>query len=421
MVTIIHNSVNLRNALHYNENKVKQGVANFIHSGNYPKDTELLGFSDKINRLERQAALNQQTKINSVHISLNFDSADKLNTEKLKEITDMYMHKIGFAEQPYLVYQHNDAGHPHIHIVTTNIKSDGKRIELHNLARNQSMKASKEIEKEFHLIQAKSKQRLAYELKAVNVERVQYGKAETKRAITNVLDHVLPVYKYASLAELNAVLQQYNIVADRGSESSRIYQGKGLVYRILDANGQKTGVPIKASLIYNKPTLKNIEARFAHNQAEKQKHKQRVMNAVDLSLIKRPNQRLAELIKALQKENIKVVLRQNENGIIYGITYVDHQTKCVFNGSHLGKQYSANAIHQRCNSSHSEEPAIQKILPLQQQLKTDSTGDLLPSTTGLSKVFEELMQPERDPATYQTSEIQKNKRKKKRRKQQLYH
>ncbi len=331
------------------------------------------------------------------------------------------MQKIGFVEQPYLVYQHNDAGHPHIHIVTTNIKSDGKRIELHNLARNQSMKASKEIEKEFHLIQAKSKQRLAYELKAVNVERVQYGKAETKRAITNVLDHVLPVYKYASLAELNAVLQQYNIVADRGSESSRIYQGKGLVYRILDANGQKTGVPIKASLIYNKPTLKNIEARFAHNQAEKQKHKQRVMNAVDLSLIKRPNQRLAELIKALQKENIKVVLRQNENGIIYGITYVDHQTKCVFNGSHLGKQYSANAIHQRCNSSHSEEPAIQKILPLQQQLKTDSTGDLLPSTTGLSKVFEELMQPERDPATYQTSEIQKNKRKKKRRKQQLYH
>jgi len=421
MVAIIHNSGSLRNALHYNENKVKSEVANFIHSGNYPKDTELLGFSDKINRLERQAALNQQTKINSVHISLNFDSADKLNTEKLKEITDMYMHKIGFAEQPYLVYQHNDAGHPHIHIVTTNIKSDGKRIELHNLARNQSMKASKEIEKEFHLIQAKSKQRLAYELKAVNVERVQYGKAETKRAITNVLDHVLPVYKYASLAELNAVLQQYNIVADRGSESSRIYQGKGLVYRILDANGQKTGVPIKASLIYNKPTLKNIEARFAHNQAEKQKHKQRVMNAVDLSLIKRPNQRLAELIKALQKENIKVVLRQNENGIIYGITYVDHQTKCVFNGSHLGKQYSANAIHQRCNSSHSEEPAIQKILPLQQQLKTDSTGDLLPSTTGLSKVFEELMQPERDPATYQTSEIQKNKRKKKRRKQQLYH
>jgi hypothetical protein len=110
MVAIIHNSSSLRNALHYNENKVKQGVANLIHSGNYSKDTELLGFSDKINRLERHAALNQQTKVNSVHISLNFDPSDKLNTEKLKEIADVYMQKIGFGEQPYLVYQHNDVG-----------------------------------------------------------------------------------------------------------------------------------------------------------------------------------------------------------------------------------------------------------------------------------------------------------------------
>ena len=137
------------------------------------------------------------------------------------------------------MYQHNDAGHPHIHIVTTNIKQDGRRIELHNLARNQSMKASKEIEKEFNLIQATSKHRLGYELKPVNVQKVQYGKAETKRAITNVLDHVFSTYKYASLAELNAVLQQYNVIADRGSENSRIYQSKGLVYRILDATDKR--------------------------------------------------------------------------------------------------------------------------------------------------------------------------------------
>ena len=48
MVAIIHNSKSLRNALHYNENKVRQGVAKFIHSANYPKDTELLCFSEKI-------------------------------------------------------------------------------------------------------------------------------------------------------------------------------------------------------------------------------------------------------------------------------------------------------------------------------------------------------------------------------------
>jgi hypothetical protein len=411
MVAIVHNSGSLRNALHYNENKVKAKAAIFIHSGNYPKDTELLGFSDKINRLERLAALNQQTKINSVHISLNFDSADTLDTEKLKEIADVYINKIGFGDQPYLVYQHLDAGHPHIHIVTTNIKRDGRRIELHNLARNQSMKASKEIEKEFRLIQALSKRRLEYRLKPVNVERVRYGRAETKRAITNVLDYVLPVYKYASLAELNAVLQQYNIIADRGSEDSRIYRSGGLVYRVLGSDGKKVGVPIKASLLYSQPTLKNIAAKFTQNEANRQKHKRRIINAIELSLLKRPNQSLEALSQALQKEKIRVVLRQNDAGVIYGLTYVDHETKCVFNGSHLGKQYSANGLQRRCNQEQQLGTAKLQLSP---QISDTGNTILAGPVAGFSKGFEELLQPENNQHAGESPELQKFKRKRKR-------
>lgn len=436
MVAVIHNSSNLRNALHYNENKVKQGVAKFIHAGNYPKDTELLGFSDKINRLEKQSALNQQTKVNSVHISLNFDTADKLNTEKLKQIVDTYMRKIGFSEQPYLVYEHNDAGHPHIHIVTTNIKHDGKRISLHNLGRNQSEKARKEIEKNFQLIHAENKQQVNYQLKPVNAQKVLYGKAETKRAITNVLDHVLPLYKYASLAELNAVLQQYNIVADRGSESSRIYQTKGLVYRILDANKQKVGVPIKASLIYSKPTLKNIEVNFEKNKAEKQRHKQRVANAIDLTLLKRRSQSLQEFMTAVQKENIHVMLRQNNNGVIYGITYVDHRTKCVFNGSDLGKLYSATAILQRCNAEQKindsfdaikrtqHDEKTNEVLPEKQyrnaQFATHENDDALAFAKPSLQLFDDLLQPEENRNSNEPFE-QRGFKKKIKRKQQQSH
>ncbi len=348
MVAIVHNSGSLRNALHYNENKVKKGVAECIHSLHFTKDTEWLSFKDKINRLEKLTTLNQRTKINSLHISLNFDLSDKLEKENLKIITDTYMQKIGFGDQPYLVYQHHDAGHPHLHIVTTNIKEDGRRITLHNLGGNQSMRASKEIEKEFHLVQALSKSRLRYEFKPVSIQKAQYGKSETKRAITNVLDAVLPHYKYTSLAELNAVLKQYNVLADRGSEESRIYKKGGLVYRVLNEKGEKIGVPIKASLIYNTPTLPSIKAKFAQNNEARQRYKQRVKNSVDFSFAKHPKHTLQTLQQALQKEGIDLQLRQNDNGIIFGLTYVDHQTKCVFNGSDLGKQYSANALQQRC-------------------------------------------------------------------------
>ena len=44
----------------------------------------------------------------------------------------------GFGEQPFLVSQHLDAEHPHVQIVTTNIKQDGKRIDTFNIGSNQS-------------------------------------------------------------------------------------------------------------------------------------------------------------------------------------------------------------------------------------------------------------------------------------------
>ena len=56
------------------------------------------------------------------------------------------MEKIGFGEQPYLTYQHFDAGHPHIHIVSVKVRADGSRIDTQNIGRNQSEKARKEIE-----------------------------------------------------------------------------------------------------------------------------------------------------------------------------------------------------------------------------------------------------------------------------------
>ncbi len=288
MVAVIYASSSLNNALNYNEQKVKQGQAECLMAVNYPKDLEQLNFYQKLNRLTNQASLNQRAKVNSVHLSLNFDTSEKLPAAVLREIASVYMGKIGFGKQPYLVYEHRDAGHPHLHIVTTNIQADGKRIELHNLGRNQSEKARKEIEISFGLVQADSKKmKQAYDLKPVNAQKIQYGKSETRRAITNVLDAVLNNYKYTSLHELNAVLKLYNVTADRGSEDSRTYQKNGLVYRILDSDGNKIGVPIKASLIYNKPTLKYIESKFQQNESARQPHKQRIKNAIDTAKSKK--------------------------------------------------------------------------------------------------------------------------------------
>jgi hypothetical protein len=350
VVAVIHQSTSLRNILNYNEQKVKTGLAVCLEAGYYPVDAADLNFHQKLRRLEMLTELNQRTKYNSVHISLNFDPSEKLPDELLKEIAEEYLDKIGFAGQPYLLYRHEDAGHPHLHIVTTNIQPDGKAIHLHNLGKRKSEPARKEIEIKYGLIKAEeSKLQRAYKLKPVNAARVLYGKSETKRAIGNVLQTVLPLYKYASLAELNAVLRLYNIVADRGEENSRIFRHSGLVYRVLDEKGNKVGVPIKASLFFKDTTLKFLERNFEANKLAKDdpKTKLRLKNAIDLYFLGR-DKSLEGLILALKKQGIDTVVRQNEAGVIYGMTYVDHQSKCVFNGSNLGKAYSANAIRERC-------------------------------------------------------------------------
>lgn len=339
-----------------------------------------MNFYEKLNRFRDLIALNDRCrKSNTLHISLNFDPSERLGKENLTAIANCYMSKIGFGDQPYLVYQHFDAGHPHIHIVTTNIEADGKRINTYNIGRNQSEKARKEIEQEFRLLKASRKIQTQQGLtEAVNVQKLQYGKSETKRSITNVLDTVINQYKYTSLAELNAILKQYNLVADRGNEAGRIYKTGGLLYKVLDANGNKTGVPIKASSIYCKPTLKNLEQKFAENEIRRNPDKQKLKNAIDWTLSK-PMQSVQSFIQALQKEKVQAVVRQNEKGFIYGITFIDFRTKSVFNGSDLGKQYSAAGLQAKINQAFAEKSSFNKSnITLKGESKQMETMEMIP-------------------------------------------
>lgn len=355
MVAVIKTGHSIHRILNYNENKVKEGVAECISAANYPIEAEKLSFSQKLNRLLKQVALNENVTRNSVHVSLNFDPSEKISNVQLKEIADTYMQKIGFGEQPYLTYQHFDAGHPHIHIVSIKVKADGSRIDTQNIGRNQSEKARKEIEIAYGLVKAENMKMKEYEVKSAYTQKVQYGKLESRRAIANVLEAVLNTYKFTTLPELNAVLQQYNVFADRGRESSRVYQHQGLLYRILNEQGNNIGVPIKASCFHNKPTLTFLKERFALNEAARLLFRGRIKNATDLALLRQPELSLQNLMKELEKQGINAILRKNAEGIIYGITYIDHQTKCVFNGSDLGKNYSAKAIIERCKESVQEK------------------------------------------------------------------
>jgi len=407
----------LKETLNYNEKKVQKGVAACIGGGNILLDPEKMNFYQKMKVFEDRNARNERATTKTMHISLNFDPSEKFTKEQLNEMADLYMQKIGFGGQPYLVYEHKDAGHPHVHVLTSTIGKDGKRLSTHNIGRNQSEKARKEIEERYGLVKAEHQKQLNIaEIKPVDVNKVLYGKSETRRSITNVLNAVITKYNYTSLPELNAILSRYNVMADRGSKEGVMYKKGGLIYRVLDSKGAPIGVPIKASSINNKPTLKTIEKRGEQNVVGRAALKAKIKDSLDEALLAKPRS-LEELTRKLESQQVYTVIRRGADGRPYGITFVDGKNKSVFNGSDIGKQYSIGGLLGKMldtSPKTKEKPENSQPKHLAKQLLLAKHKDLAldrPSTR--YNILQQLMTS--NPLSENTpSGLLKKKRKKKR-------
>ncbi|GAA0536836.1 relaxase/mobilization nuclease domain-containing protein [Chitinophaga japonensis] len=451
MVAVIKTGKSLHRPFNYNENKVAEGKAKCIAAAGYPKDLEDLTLSNKLNLLLRHAELHRRAPRSAVHISLNFDPSENLRfdlkkktgQDELTRIAADYMDAIGFGGQPYLVYQHFDAGHPHIHIVSVKIRTDGTRIDMQNIGKLKSEPARLNLEKKYNLVPAEdSKRKKTYQLKPVNAAKVSYGKSETRRAIGNVLENVLGTYRYANLPQLNALLRQYNVCAERGSEDSRVFRTGGLYYRVLNDEGEPVGVPIKASSFHHmspipglenqRPTLQYLEMQFTRNRVPSLKYRTTLKNTIDLTFLKHPvGNSLQHLLDNLKSQGVDTVLRRNEEGRVYGITYVDHRNKCVFNGSELGKAYGTAGILQRLEEQGQQERTSFKPMTLE-QLRQDSGKQTPPLHTplspetpghdphipqGLGLLMDQLLRPEDtyDPIPYEHRLGRKRKKRRKKR------
>jgi len=335
MVARIKIGKSIKGVLNYNELKVRKGTADLIMASGFSTEAEDLTFSQKLRRFERLIQRNDTFKYNAVHISLNFPPGENPDTDTLQSIAADYMKRIGFGDQSYLVYQHKDAHHTHIHIVTTPIRAKGRPIKLHNICKEKSEPARKAIEQEYGLIPAESqKTAKVFTRTPVSPEAAEYGKAETKQTISNIVREVSENYKFTSLEELNAILRQYNVTAYRGAIGSRQYVNRGLTYSSLDKDGYRIGIPIKASSIYGSPTLNNLEKKFERNRIKKIPYKKYVQGKVD-AVVRRTSS-LEGLISGLQQRNVQCHFERNKEGEIRSIYFIDPFNRTIYESTKLG-------------------------------------------------------------------------------------
>lgn len=316
---------------------------------------------------------NRKTEKPILHISLNPDPKDCVTEEQFIKLAEQYMKRMGFGDQPYIVYRHNDIGREHLHIVSVRVDETGRAIS-DSYEHERSMKVCRELEQQFDLTPATKKEWK----EGLPLSPVDYEGGNLKGQLAGVIRPIAREWRFQSLGEYRAVLSLYGITVDevKGEYGGREYHG--LSYSATDKDGNKIGKPFKSSVFGKEAGIAALEKRMLSSAAWVKSHKDiatdtaaRIASAMQIAGRDR-----ALFERELMRQGIGVVFRTNDTGRIYGATFIDHADKTVFNGSRLGKEFSANVFNDLFvgqDGIHPQQQSAEVERPAQQQRHTGSS------------------------------------------------
>ncbi|TGN29574.1 conjugal transfer protein MobB [Empedobacter tilapiae] len=370
MIAKIGRSANLYGALAYNQLKVENENGQILFAN---KMIENASGHYSVTQLAQSFApyliANRNTEKHTLHISLNPDPNDKVSDDKFREMAEEYMREMGYGEQPFVVFKHTDIDRSHIHIVSVCVDEQGKKIS-DKFEKMRSMNLCRELERKHDLIPATDKERNQND----KVFRpVDYRAGDVKSQIASVVRHLPNYYQYQTLGEYNALLSLFNITTEKvqGELHGKM---QGLLYVPLNEKGERAGHPFKASLFGKSAGLPALELHFAKCKTALKDHpsKHTLKAAITIALKSTSDEQAFK--KQLAEQGINVVVRRNDTGRIYGITFIDHNSKAVWNGSRLSTELSANIFNDYWNNNI--KPEIKEAsVPIPKQ-STSNDADL---------------------------------------------
>ena len=341
MIAKISSTENLGGALGYNFKKVQHNEAAVLCVNELRKGFDGTFQMDKV-LADMQKAIPEQcrTKKTVFHCSLNPHPDEKLSDERLTQIAKEYMEALGYGNQPYIVFKHNDIAREHIHIVSLRVDFDGNKIN-DKFEGRRSKKITNALEKKYNLIpSSKVSERTTTETPKVNVVQ-----GNIKEQVANTVRSAMKHYTFCSLGELNAVLRKYNLAVEEVKTEYRGKQYDGLVYVPTDDKGNKVSTPIHASDIGRGVGYTAVQNKMLKSKQMVKPLIPTVRRKV-LEVMRTSPHTEERLRQRLEKQGLQVVIRKNDNGRIYGITFIDDEKGIALNGSRLGKGYAANKFNE---------------------------------------------------------------------------
>jgi len=363
MVAKINVGNSLYGALAYNGEKINEGQGRLLATHKiFDEGTGRLDIRQAVEDFARYLPEQVRTSKPVVHISLNPHPDDRLTDAELTNIAEEYLARLGYGNQPYAVFKHEDIDRHHLHIVTLAVDEAGRKIG-DSFIRRRSKNITRALEQQYGLHPAERKRQIQTEpLRAVDA-----AAGNVKRQVGNVLKGISGRYRFQTLGEYRALLSLYNLTVEECRGEVRGREHRGFVYSATDGKGGKIGNPLKASRFGKRYGYEAFERWCAVSKEQIKERKTGDMTkATAFAALRRTKDR-TEFIALMKAKGVDVMLRETDTGRIYGATFIDHRTGCVLNGSRLGKELSANALQE-----HFAPPAAGIPLPitLPQQAET---------------------------------------------------
>ena len=226
MVENIRSGSSPEGALYYNKEKVDKNETEVLLW------QKMLEPFDKYGRMDVDACMesfrlyleaNRRTTNTVFHVSLNPSPEDRLTDERLRDIAREYMERMGYGEQPYIVFKHKDISREHLHIVSLRVDEQGRKLP-HDFEARRSMEILRDLERKYGLHPSIKGEEQADRL---GLRKVNYKEGNVKQQISSVVRSCLCNYKCSSYGEFRTLLERFNVSVEErtGTIDGRDYAG----------------------------------------------------------------------------------------------------------------------------------------------------------------------------------------------------
>ena len=361
MVAKISVGSSLYGAIAYNGEKINEAQGRLLTTNRIYNDgsgtvdihramEDFLSFMPAQSRVEKPV----------VHISLNPHPEDVLTDTELQDIAREYLEKMGYGNQPYLVFKHEDINRHHLHIVTVRVDENGRSIDTRNNF-YRSKQITRELEQKYGLHDAERRNRRL----DTPLHKVDASAGDVKKQVGNTVKALNAQYRFQSKGEYRALLSLYNVTVEEVQGNVRGREYHGLVYSATDDAGNKVGNPFKSSLFGKTVGYEAVERKFARSKQEIKDRKLAEMTKRTVLSVLADTYDKETFVSRLKEKGIDTVLRHTEEGRIYGATFIDYRTGCVLNGSRMGKELSANALQEHFTLPYAGQPPLTLSIPVE--------------------------------------------------------